>query len=247
MPASRATPACGAKPRRGRHHELELTRWQAEPEPYCGAMGRSCRSRPCADRGERDGTWELLFQRARGRYLQVEMTLSGNGRVTPRLRALRAYYPRFSYLQRYVPHVLSRRRGLRLVSRSVPRNIEGFYTATEDRIAAVQALFDVRSAPRRGARLARRLVRRRARSGVDGAKAPLVHRTRDRLLPAARYGCGSAERRQARPRRMRRSRDVQPINRCGRRHGSHPNRRDLPDAAGAAVSSAIRPAVSRPA
>jgi phage tail-like protein len=93
------------------------------------------------------GTWELLFQRAEGRFLQLQLRLSGNGRSTPRLRALRAYYPRFSYLKNYLPSLY---REDRLSASFLDRflaNIEGTFTAIEDKIAAVQMLFDLQTAP----------------------------------------------------------------------------------------------------
>jgi phage tail-like protein len=125
---------------------LAMTRWQREPDPYLRHDGSEF---PLSrqPRAELDGTWELLFQRAQGRYLQLELTLSGNGRSTPRVRALRAYYPRFSYLHKYLPAVY---RDDDVSASFLDRflaNIEGFYTTIEDRIAAVEALFDVRSAP----------------------------------------------------------------------------------------------------
>ena len=123
-----------------------MTRWQREPDPYLRRDGSEFPlSRP--PRAERDGTWELLFQRARGRYLQVELTLSGNERATPRVRALRAYYPRFSYLEQYLPGRVSRGRDSASFLDRFLANIEGFYTTIEDRIAAVQALFDVAARP----------------------------------------------------------------------------------------------------
>jgi len=126
--------------------DLELTRWQVEPDPYLRRDGSELPYAP-ARRSERDGTWELLFQRARGRYLQIELTFSGNERVTPRVRALRAYYPRFSYLEQYVPSVYRDDEDSASFLDRFLANLEGFFTATEDRIAAVQTLFDVRSAP----------------------------------------------------------------------------------------------------
>ena len=86
--------------------ELALAEWQPEPQPYLRGNGSEL---PFAPRSSKEikglGTWELLFQNARGRFLQLQIRLAGNGRTTPRLRALRAYYPRFSYLNHYLPAV----------------------------------------------------------------------------------------------------------------------------------------------
>lgn len=92
-------------------------------------------------------TWELLFQQARGRYLQLRIELSGNGRVSPRLRALRAYYPRFSYL-RYLPALYREEDAKQehFLERFLA-NPEGLFTNIEDRIADVQVLFDPQTAP----------------------------------------------------------------------------------------------------
>jgi phage tail-like protein len=92
-------------------------------------------------------SFELLFQRARGRFLQLRLMISGNGRTTPRLRALRAWYPRFSYLERYLPAAYREDQQSASFLERFLANPEGILTGTEDRIAGAQALFDVRSAP----------------------------------------------------------------------------------------------------
>jgi phage tail-like protein len=123
--------------------ELALAEWRPEPRLYQRASGSEL---PFVS-GERYGTWELLLQNARGRFLQLRLELRGNGRTTPRLRALRAYYPRFSYLDRYLPAVYREEQQSASFLDRFLANFEGFYTTIEDRIAAAQMLFDVRSAP----------------------------------------------------------------------------------------------------
>nr|WP_290670300.1 phage tail protein [Ardenticatena sp.] len=91
------------------------------------------------------GTWELLFQNMTGRFMQLRLTWQGDGRHTPSVKALRAYYPRFSYLHAYLPaayrldetsaHFLDR----------YLANVEGLFTVLEDHIAAVHRLFDTRT------------------------------------------------------------------------------------------------------
>lgn len=93
------------------------------------------------------GTWELLFQAVRGRYMQIKLVLSGNGRATPRLQALRAYYPRFSYPGRFLPAVYQQDAESAWFLERLLANPEGFYTELEGKIAHVSTLFDARSAP----------------------------------------------------------------------------------------------------
>ena len=126
--------------------ELSSAQWQAEPPPYLRSDGSEL---PFGEpvTGEDNGTWELLFQAASGRFLQLKIVLSGNGRSTPRLRAMRIYYPRFSYLEQYLPGVYRQDSQSASFLDRFLANLEGFYTAIEDKIAAVQMLFDARSAP----------------------------------------------------------------------------------------------------
>ena len=130
--------------------DLELTSWQQEPRPYLRGDGSELPFMPRGQsrRSDRDGTWELLFQQARGRFLQLQIKLSGNERTTPRLRAVRAYYPRFSYLNNYLPSIYREDEQSASFLDRFLANFEGIYTSLEDKIAAVQVLFDVRSAPK---------------------------------------------------------------------------------------------------
>jgi phage tail-like protein len=122
--------------------------WQPEPTPYLRGDGTELPYAPAAAAtSDGEGTWETLFQRARGRYLQLRLDITGNGRATPRLRALRAYYPRFSYLDHYLPAVYREDATSASFLDRFLANVEGFFTTLEDKIAAVQALFDVQGAP----------------------------------------------------------------------------------------------------
>jgi hypothetical protein len=93
------------------------------------------------------GTWELLLQRAEGRYLQLKLELAGNGRVTPRLRTLRAYYPRFSYPANYLPAIYHDEEEPGPFLERMLANMEGTFTEIEGKIEHAAALFDPRSAP----------------------------------------------------------------------------------------------------
>ena len=121
--------------------------WIEQPQPYRRDNGPERPYVPWpAD--PRYGTYELLFQRASGRYLRLRLGLSGNKRATPRLRALRAYYPRFSYVERYLPGIYRLDSDLAGFLEAFLANFEGFYTTIEDRIAAIDLLFDPNTAPR---------------------------------------------------------------------------------------------------
>src|SRR5436190_8300234 len=137
--------------------ELPNTQWQREPQLYRRGDGselpflRWMQPSMCAASGNAilgDGTWELLFQQARGRYLELRIRLLGDERSTPRLRSLRAYYPRFSYLTNYLPAVYREDEQSSSFLDRFLANVEGLYTTLEDKIATTQVLFDVRSAPR---------------------------------------------------------------------------------------------------
>lgn len=126
--------------------ELRFADWQPEPRPRRRPTGSELAWAPDLRRAGIH-TFELLFQRARGRYLQLEVTLHGTGRCSPRIRAVRAWYPRFSYLERYLPAVYREDADSASFLDRFLANTEGVFTDIEERIAAAQALLDHRSAP----------------------------------------------------------------------------------------------------
>jgi phage tail-like protein len=123
---------------------LEIQNFLPEPGPYPRQDGSEL---PWVPETPGLDAWELLFQRASGRYLQLQIVLSGNGKLTPRVRALRAYYPRFSYRDHYLPAVYRENQQSASFVERFLANIEGFFTSIEDKIGTVQALLDPRSAP----------------------------------------------------------------------------------------------------
>ncbi len=134
---------------------LAQTSWLPQPTPYLRGGGSEIPFyNPWADLRagaqpfpERTGTWEFLFQGVRGRYLQLEVTLLGTGRSTPLLRALRAWYPRFSYSEHYLPAIYREEPVSASFLERWLANVEGFYTDLEDRIEHVAALFSPDTAP----------------------------------------------------------------------------------------------------
>ena len=127
--------------------ELELAEWSREPAPLRRPDGPD---RPYLRQPDPYATHELLFQRARGRWLQLRLHLAGDGRSTPRLHALRALYPRFSYLERYLPAVYREDPESASFLDRFLANVEGIATTLEDRVAAAQVLLDPRAAPVEG-------------------------------------------------------------------------------------------------
>jgi phage tail-like protein len=126
---------------------LDVGEWYREPRRLVRRATGSELAWSTDTRGAGIDTWELLFQQAKGRYLQLRLTLTGNGRSSPRIRALRAWYPRFSYLEHYLPGVYRENDASASFLDRFLANVEGFFTNIEDRIAAAQCLLDVRCAP----------------------------------------------------------------------------------------------------
>jgi phage tail-like protein len=93
------------------------------------------------------GTWELLFQQVQGRFMQLELTLEGTGRSTPSLRALRVWYPRFSYVHAYLPEVYRDEDEPGRFLERLLANMEGLLTEQENRIEQAWMLADPRTSP----------------------------------------------------------------------------------------------------
>jgi phage tail-like protein len=120
---------------------------------------------PCPAQPGQSGLFSVLIQRStrqvralRGRYLKVHVQLSGEGRETPEIFALRAYGERFSYIDEYLPQLYREsvyqpeadQKGDATAADFYTRfvtNFEGILTNLEDRIAASYLLTDPASAP----------------------------------------------------------------------------------------------------
>jgi phage tail-like protein len=125
--------------------DLARADWRAEPALLRSATGSELPWRAAGT--PPNGTWETLLQAAHGRWLQVRLTIAGDGRQTPSLTALRVWYPRFSYAREYLPPVFrADPTSADLLDRLLAL-FEGEFTRWEDRIAAAQWLFDARTAP----------------------------------------------------------------------------------------------------
>ena len=122
--------------------------WRKQPRLYRRGNGAEIPYyQPPLDDDAHAGTWEVLLQQVVGRYLQVRLTLTGTRRTTPRLQALRVYYPRFSYLKEYLPAVYRDDAESASFIERYLANVEGTYTKLEGQIEQVETLFDTRSVP----------------------------------------------------------------------------------------------------
>ena len=126
--------------------DLERPVWRAEPDPYRRGDGPERPFVP-VPQDARYGTHETLLQAARGRYIRLKIELTGNRQISPRIRSVRAYYPRFSYLEQYLPRVYREDRDSATFLDAFLANLEGTLTVIEGRIAGSEILFDPRIAP----------------------------------------------------------------------------------------------------
>lgn len=110
---------------------------------------------------------EILLQRAngrvrqlRGRYLQLRLRLTGDGRATPALHALKVWHPRFSWQEAYLPqHFHQQERPSQItpaeheaanaadLRERLLAVLESMLTPIEDRIAASEGLLYPESMP----------------------------------------------------------------------------------------------------
>lgn len=133
---------------------LAISAWVEQPAPYRRADGSELPyARPFGNLAADDpahahlGTFETLLAGNNGQFMQLEVTLVSDGRASPKVRALRAYYPRFSYLYKYLPAVYREDRAAADFLDRWLANPEGLLTAIEDRIAHAEVVLDAATAP----------------------------------------------------------------------------------------------------
>ena len=141
--------------------DIPVAVWESMPSELAHHNGLL----PCDIEQDRSGLFSVLIQRSsrrvrslKGRYLHVHVELSGQGRNTPEIFALRAYGARFSYIDEYLPQLyeestfqpeadeLGAATAADFYSRFVT-NFEGVLTNIEDRIAQAHLLTDPAMVP----------------------------------------------------------------------------------------------------
>ncbi len=125
--------------------------WRAQPTPYPNGDGGDRPAHHGASGfGAEAGGWavhDTLLQGVEGRFARFRITLEGDGRVTPALHALRAWFPRFSWSERFLPAVFRATPADADFLDRFLASFEGVATGIEDRIARADLLLDPRTAP----------------------------------------------------------------------------------------------------
>lgn len=126
--------------------------WIPQPEPLLSWSGNELAGHSSAavvatDRLAQHGTFELLFQRIQGRFLQLRLTLTSDGDSSPRLRAVRASWPRVSWAERYLPAFYREDPEPGDFLDRFLANMQGTTSLIENRMITAQTLFDTRTAP----------------------------------------------------------------------------------------------------
>ncbi len=128
---------------------LQLQPWRDEPRLQPHPCGPELPWRePAVTACKEVQTLTCLLQAATGRYLQLRLQAGSDGQHSLGLASLRAWYPRFSYLQHYLPAVYRADAASAAFTERFLALFEGELTRWEDRIAAAQLLLDARTAPR---------------------------------------------------------------------------------------------------
>ncbi len=127
--------------------------WVRQPSPYLnqdgGELGHALHSDRARNRsGAKQGCFDLLLQDVIGRFVELRITLIGDGQFTPHLRALRLWYPRFSYASHFLPAIYREEAGPASFIERFLASIEGVNTVVEGKIASTQSWFDTRTTPR---------------------------------------------------------------------------------------------------
>jgi phage tail-like protein len=94
----------------------------------------------------KDGVWDGLIRSGGGRYLWLNLTLRGNGMVTPTIESLRIEYPRIS-LRRYLPGVFGADPGAADFADRFLSIFDTGFRSIENEIDNLARYFDPMSAP----------------------------------------------------------------------------------------------------
>ncbi len=125
--------------------------WILQPQPYLngdrGEIPKLSLSAPQKTTARGEGCWDLLLQKLEGRYVQLRLTMAGDGRRSPSISAMRIWYPRFSYAERFLPALYSEDAISGNFTDRFLASIEGVNSVIEAKVVAAQYLLDPRFAP----------------------------------------------------------------------------------------------------